>query len=54
MYFYGENPYRRSYNAEYRKRVSFVLLYWITLELKPVLALAPQGTGLGISQPARA
>jgi cyclopropane fatty-acyl-phospholipid synthase-like methyltransferase len=34
MYFYGEDPYSRDYDAERRKRVSWVLLYWITLEAK--------------------
>jgi hypothetical protein len=34
MFFYGENPYSLDYDAEYRRRVSYVLLYWITLELK--------------------
>ncbi len=53
MFFYGDEPYRRSYDASYRKRVSFVLLYWITLELKPVLALDLQRAGLGISRAVR-
>jgi hypothetical protein len=36
MFFYGEDAYSESYDPEYRKRVSFVLLYWITLQLKEV------------------
>jgi len=35
MFFYGDNAYSEEYDAEYRKKVSFVLLYWITLRLKP-------------------
>lgn len=38
MFFYGEDPYSPLYDPERRKRVSWVLLYWITLELKPALA----------------
>lgn len=34
MFFYGDKPYSPKYDPDYRKRVSFVLLYWITLELK--------------------
>jgi cyclopropane fatty-acyl-phospholipid synthase-like methyltransferase len=36
MFFYGDDPYRASYDADFRRRVSYVLLYWITLEKKPV------------------
>ena len=35
MFFYGDNAYSNDYDADYRKSVSYVLLYWITLELKP-------------------
>lgn len=35
MFFYGEDPYSPDYDPERRARVSWVLLYWITLELKP-------------------
>jgi hypothetical protein len=35
MFFYGENAYRDEYDADYRRSVSRVLLYWITLVLKP-------------------
>lgn len=35
MYFYGENAYSLDYDPGYRKSVSYVLLYWITLELAP-------------------
>ncbi|MBN2293028.1 MAG: class I SAM-dependent methyltransferase [Pirellulales bacterium] len=34
MFFYGDNPYSNEYDANYRKGVSYVLLYWITLKLK--------------------
>lgn len=34
MFFYGDDAYSKAYDPEYRKRVSFVLLYWITLEMK--------------------
>ena len=34
MVFYGDNAYSEDYDAEYRKSVSHVLLYWITLQLK--------------------
>lgn len=54
MFFYGDDPYRPSYDAAHRRRVSFVLLYWITLELKPALGVAPRGTGLGVGRTARA
>ena len=36
MFFYGENAYAQDYDPAYRRSVSFVLLYWITLELRPV------------------
>lgn len=32
MFLYGENPYSTKYDAEYRKTVSHVVLYWITLQ----------------------
>lgn len=35
MFFYGEDAYSPAYDPERRRRVSWVLLYWITLELKP-------------------
>ncbi len=31
MHYYGENPYSDQYDAEFRRRVSFVVLFWITL-----------------------
>lgn len=34
MYFYGDNAYDNTYDTEYRKKVSFVLLFWVTLALK--------------------
>ena len=34
MAFYGDNAYSEVYDAEYRKKVSYVLLFWITLRLK--------------------
>jgi cyclopropane fatty-acyl-phospholipid synthase-like methyltransferase len=34
MFLYGENAYSPEYDAAYRKSVSRVLLYWITLERK--------------------
>ena len=34
MFFYGDNAYSPDYDAEYRARVSYVVLYWITMELK--------------------
>lgn len=34
MFFYGDDPYSEVYDAAYRKQVSYVLLYWITLRLK--------------------
>lgn len=41
MFFYGEDAYSPEYDAEYRRKVSRVLLYWITLELLPAPAPAP-------------
>jgi hypothetical protein len=41
MFFYGDDAYSEAYDSEYRKRVSFVLLYWITLELTPAPIPAP-------------
>jgi cyclopropane fatty-acyl-phospholipid synthase-like methyltransferase len=35
MFLYGENAYSPEYDVAYRKSVSRVLLYWITLERKP-------------------
>ena len=35
MFLYGDNAYSPEYDAAYRKSVSRVLLYWITLERKP-------------------
>ncbi len=35
MWFYGDDPYSDRYDADYRRRVSWVLLYWITLCRKP-------------------
>lgn len=35
MFLYGDNPYSDQYDSEYRKQVSWVLLLWITLQLKP-------------------
>ena len=35
MFFYGDNAYSPEYDADYRKSVSRVLLYWVTLERKP-------------------
>ena len=32
MVFYGDNAYSPDYDADYRKKVSYVLLYWITLQ----------------------
>jgi len=34
MSFYGENAYSEEYDADYRRSVSYVTLYWITLRLK--------------------
>ena len=34
MFLYGANAYSTEYDAEYRKKVSHVILYWITLELR--------------------
>jgi cyclopropane fatty-acyl-phospholipid synthase-like methyltransferase len=34
MFLYGENAYSLEYDAEYRKRVTYVLLFWITLRMK--------------------
>jgi len=34
MFFYGDNAYSKQYDAEYRKHVSYVLLFWITLKHK--------------------
>jgi len=31
MWFYGDDPYSERYDAEYRRGVSWVVLYWITL-----------------------
>ncbi len=34
MSFYGENAYSEEYDVDYRRSVSYVALYWITLRLK--------------------
>jgi cyclopropane fatty-acyl-phospholipid synthase-like methyltransferase len=34
MFFYGEDAYSEEYDADYRRSVSYVVLYWITLKLK--------------------
>jgi cyclopropane fatty-acyl-phospholipid synthase-like methyltransferase len=34
MWFYGDNAYSDRYDAEYRRQVSYVLLYWITMQGK--------------------
>jgi hypothetical protein len=34
MFFYGENAYSETYDTDYRRSVSYVALYWITLKLK--------------------
>ena len=34
MSFYGENAYSEEYDTDYRRSVSYVTLYWITLRLK--------------------
>ena len=34
MFFYGENAYSEDYDTDYRRSVSYVTLYWITLRLK--------------------
>jgi cyclopropane fatty-acyl-phospholipid synthase-like methyltransferase len=34
MFFYGDNAYSEVYDAEYRKQVSHVVLYWITLRMR--------------------
>ncbi|MBI5245672.1 MAG: class I SAM-dependent methyltransferase [Elusimicrobia bacterium] len=34
MFFYGDDPYSPEYDPERRRKTSYVLLYWITLELK--------------------
>ncbi len=34
MWFYGDDPYNDLYDANYRRGVSWVLLYWITLGRK--------------------
>jgi cyclopropane fatty-acyl-phospholipid synthase-like methyltransferase len=36
MFFYGDDAYSEKYDANYRKNVSFVLLYWATLQLRPI------------------
>lgn len=41
MFFYGDNAYSRKYDPAYRRSVSFVILYWVTLELKSALATPP-------------
>jgi cyclopropane fatty-acyl-phospholipid synthase-like methyltransferase len=34
MHFYGEDAYSEKYDAEYRKKVSYVSLQWTTLEMQ--------------------
>jgi cyclopropane fatty-acyl-phospholipid synthase-like methyltransferase len=34
MAFYGDNAYSKEYDVEFRKNVSYVLLFWITLKMK--------------------
>ena len=34
MFLYGANAYSTEYDAEYRRKVSHVILYWMTLELR--------------------
>ncbi len=36
MFFYGDNAYDNTYDIEYRKRVSFVSLFWVTFVLKEI------------------
>lgn len=52
MAFYGDDPYSPEYDVEYRKRVSYVLLYWITLEKKPPPARERDVTELTAASPA--
>ncbi len=40
MQFYGDDPYSEKYDAEYRRRVSWVTLFWITLKCKPAVQAA--------------
>lgn len=47
MFFYGEDAYSLAYDPEYRRRVSWVLLYWITLELTPEPAAALESAAAG-------
>ncbi|MEX2111898.1 MAG: class I SAM-dependent methyltransferase [Pirellulales bacterium] len=44
MCFYGDNPYSERYDAEYRRSVSWVLLYWITLCRNPGVEASSPGT----------
>ncbi|MBF0546340.1 MAG: class I SAM-dependent methyltransferase [Candidatus Riflebacteria bacterium] len=37
MFFYGDNPYSKDYDSNYRKSTSYVALFWITLQLKSQL-----------------
>jgi cyclopropane fatty-acyl-phospholipid synthase-like methyltransferase len=39
MFFYGDDSYSDGYDADFRRRVSYVLLYWITFERNPEPAL---------------
>jgi len=52
MFFYGEDAYSPVYDAEYRRRVSRVLLYWITLEMSsPAAATRPGPAARSSAEP---
>jgi hypothetical protein len=40
MEFYGDDPYSERYDADFRRRVSWVTLFWITLKRKSAAARA--------------
>jgi cyclopropane fatty-acyl-phospholipid synthase-like methyltransferase len=44
MFFYGDDAYSEKYDANYRKNASFVLLYWATLQLRPIAVGASDST----------
>lgn len=48
MHFYGENAYSEEYNADYRRQVSWVLLYWITLQARRDASLPAQRQAIPI------